>query len=163
VSGIGPYRTECEAKKQISEAIERLGEEGKSVGAEEQAAPEQQRVEDITYQLRRKQSRPLMEQFCQWLEKAAGEVLPKSPIGEANSYVRSNWMALTRFLDAGFLSIDNNAAAHAMRPIAVGLKNWLHLGSNKGGRTAAAPIRRGLSRRGRPDVFGQRPEKTVGF
>jgi hypothetical protein len=44
---------------------------------------------------------------------------------------------LTRYLDAGFLAIDNNAAERALRPIAVGRKNWLHLGSDKGGRTAA--------------------------
>ncbi len=49
------------------------------------------------------------------------------------SPTRSNWTALTRYLDAGFLSIDNNAAERAMRPIALGKKNWLHLGSDKGG------------------------------
>jgi len=37
----------------------------------------------------------------------------------------------------GFLAIDNNAAERAMRPIALGRKNWLHLGSDKGDRTAA--------------------------
>ena len=42
-----------------------------------------------------------------------------------------------RYLDAGFLSIDNNASERAVRPIAVGRKNWLHIGSDKGGRTAA--------------------------
>jgi hypothetical protein len=51
-----------------------------------------------------------MEKIGAYLEKAAFEVLPKSPIGEAIAYPRSNWTALTRFVDAGFLSIDNPGA-----------------------------------------------------
>ena len=78
-----------------------------------------------------------MAEFGEWLETAAVHARPKSPIGQAIAYARSNWTALTRYLDAGFFSIDTNAAARAMRPIALGRKNWLHLGSDKGGRTAA--------------------------
>ena len=78
-----------------------------------------------------------MKKYGEWLEKAAGEVLPKSPIGQAISYTRSNWAALVRHLEAGFLSLDNNAAERAMRPIALGRKNWLHVGRVRGGRTAA--------------------------
>jgi transposase len=101
-------------------------------------AATQRRVHDeITYRLRQEQSHPLVDKFGKWLEQAAGRVLPKSPIGEAIAYARSNWTALTRFLEAGFLSIDNNAAERAMRPIALGRKNWLQIGSDRGGRTAA--------------------------
>jgi transposase len=64
-------------------------------------------------------------------------VLPKSPIGEAISYSRSNWTALSRYLEAEYLSIDNNASENAIRPIAVGRKNWLFCGSDRGGQTAA--------------------------
>ena len=100
----------------------------------------QQLAEEITLKLRQEEARPIVEKFASWLEMMAGEVLPKSPLGEAIGYARSNWRALTRYLDAGFLAIDNNAAERALRPIAVGRKNWLHLGSDKGGRTAAVLV-----------------------
>jgi transposase len=105
--------------------------------AVERVVQGQRLAEEITYRLRQEQWRPVLDKFAEWLKTTAGQILPKSPIGEAIGYARSNWVALTRYLDAGFLSIDNNAAERAMRPIAVGRKNWLHLGSDKGGRTAA--------------------------
>jgi len=46
--------------------------------------------------------------------------MPPAPIGEAISYPRSTWTALSRYLDAGFLSIDNNVRENAIRPIAMG-------------------------------------------
>ncbi|MFO0952963.1 MAG: IS66 family transposase [Isosphaeraceae bacterium] len=82
-------------------------------------------------------SRPLLESFGGWLEGEARKVLPKSPVGEAIAYTRSNRAALTRHLESAYLSIDNNATENAIRPIALGRKNWLHLGSDRGGRTAA--------------------------
>jgi hypothetical protein len=64
-------------------------------------------------------------------------VLPKSPIGQAISYALSNWEALTRYTEAGFLNIHNNVSERTLRAVAVGRKNWLFCGSDKGGRTAA--------------------------
>ena len=81
--------------------------------------------------------RPLLESFGAWLEGEASKVLPKSPMGEAIAYARSNWAALTRYLESPYLSIDKNASENAIRPIALGRKNWLHPGSDHGGRTAA--------------------------
>jgi len=130
------YQIEREAKEEVAEAIERLTR-GDPLDAVERVIREQRLAEEITQGLRQEQSRPVAEKFGQWLETTAGSVLPKSPIGEAISYARSHWAALTRYLDFGFLSIDNNAAERALRPVAVGRKNWLHLGSDKGGRTAA--------------------------
>jgi transposase len=86
---------------------------------------------------RAERSRPLLESFGAWLEGEARKVLPKSPVGEAIAYAQSNWTALVRYLESPYLSIDNNATENAIRPIAVGRKNWLHLGSDRGGRTAA--------------------------
>jgi hypothetical protein len=85
---------------------------------------------------RSERSRPLLESFAAWLEGEAKKELPKSPVGEAIAYARSNWVALARHLEAPYMSIDNNATENAIRPIAVGRKNWLHLGSDRGGRTA---------------------------
>jgi hypothetical protein len=86
---------------------------------------------------RRGRSRPLLESFGAWLEGEAKKVLPKSPVGEAIGYARSKWVALTRYPESPYLAIDNNATENAIRPIALGRKNWLHLGSDRGGRTAA--------------------------
>ena len=86
---------------------------------------------------RAERARPALESFGAWLEGESKKVLPRSPIGEAIAYSRSNWAALTRYLESPHLSIDNNATENAIRPIALGRKNWLHLGSDRGGRTAA--------------------------
>ena len=52
----------------------------------------------------------------------------------AIAYARSDGMALTRYLESPYLSIDNNATENAIRPRALGRKNWLHLGSDCKGR-----------------------------
>ena len=64
-------------------------------------------------------------------------MLPKSPIGEAIAYALNHWAALIRPLEAGFLEIDNGASERAMKPVALGRKNWLFAGSDNGGETAA--------------------------
>ena len=63
--------------------------------------------------------------------------MPKSPIAEAITYALNQWDALLRYTTQGFLEIDNNAAERALRPIAVGRKNYLFFGSDVGGATAA--------------------------
>jgi hypothetical protein len=87
--------------------------------------------------LRRERSAPLLESLGIWLDEQSLRVLPKSPMGQAVGYARSNWAALNRYLEAGFLAIDNNAAERALRPVALSRKNWLFCGSDGGGRTAA--------------------------
>lgn len=87
--------------------------------------------------LRNGQSRPLLDAMKQWFDEQQPRVLPKSPIGDAMNYAMNHWTALTRYLDDGILDIDNNAAEQALRAIAVGRKNWLFLGSDRGGRAAA--------------------------
>jgi hypothetical protein len=58
-------------------------------------------------------------------------------MGEAIRYTLSNWQALNRDIKDGELAIDNSASECAIRPIAIGRKNWLFAGSDTGGRTAA--------------------------
>jgi hypothetical protein len=87
--------------------------------------------------LRNEQSRLIFEAFHAWLEAEAPKVLPKSPIGEAITYALNHWAALARPLEAGFLELDNGAAERAIKPVALGRKNWLFAGSDKGGETAA--------------------------
>ena len=80
---------------------------------------------------------PILDQFKTWLDEQRPQVLPKSPMAEAIGYALNNWTALIRYTEAGFLSIDNNVAEREMKRIAIGRKNWLFVGSAKGGATAA--------------------------
>jgi hypothetical protein len=58
-------------------------------------------------------------------------------MGVAVGYALGNRAALTRYAEAGFLAIDNNASERALRAVAVGRKNYLFAGSDAGGRSAA--------------------------
>jgi len=99
--------------------------------------------------LRQSRSRPILAELHDWLVAQRDEVavapgvagvpgvLPKSPLGQAIQYALNHWQALVRYTDDGELAIDNNAAERAIRPIAVGRRNYLFAGSDAGGRTAA--------------------------
>lgn len=87
--------------------------------------------------LRRERSHPLLETLFGWLEGERAKVLPKSPMGVAIGYALGNRAALTRYTEAGFLNIDNNASERALRAVAIGRKNYLFAGSDSGGRVAA--------------------------
>ena len=80
---------------------------------------------------------PLLDQFHQWLLAQRPEVLPTSPLASALGYALNNWEALRRYTEAGFLAIDNNVAEREMKQLAIGRKNWLSVGSPRGGQTAA--------------------------
>ena len=56
---------------------------------------------------------------------------------EAMQYVRSRWASFMRYTESGILSIDNNISENALRGVALGRKNWLFAGSDRGGTTAA--------------------------
>jgi len=88
--------------------------------------------------VRQEKSVKVFNEFKVWLEGITeSQALPKSPIRQAINYCLGNWEALMRYIEDGDLGIDNNAAERLMRPIAVGRKNWLFFGSDKGGRTGA--------------------------
>ena len=86
-------------------------------------------------ELRIEHAAPLLDDLKQWLDDQ--EFLPKSLTGKAATYTRNQWAALNRYLEDGDLSIDNNAAERAMKPVAIGRKNWLFVGSPRAGRRAA--------------------------
>ena len=89
------------------------------------------------YQMRQEKAVSILNEFHAWLLAQETQHLPKSPMGEAIHYALAQWNALTRYLSDGKLAIDNNAAEQQMRPIAVGRRNWLFCGSDKGGNRAA--------------------------
>ena len=86
---------------------------------------------------RQARSLPILAEFKSWLDEQHEQILPKSPIGQAATYTANQWTALTRYCESGDLSIDNNAAERAMRPCAIGRKNWLFVASKTGGHRAA--------------------------
>jgi transposase len=87
--------------------------------------------------LRQEKSVPLLDSFRQWLLVQHEQVLPKSPIAAAINYVLNQWEALKRYTTDGDLHIDNNISERTLKLIGVGRINWLFLGSDKGGHTAA--------------------------
>ena len=87
--------------------------------------------------LREQASRPVLGHLHGYLLKIKDEMLPKSDAGLAVAYILKNWTALTRYLDDGDLSIDNNHTERSMRAVAVGRNNWTFLGSDRGGQTMA--------------------------
>lgn len=88
-------------------------------------------------ELRRLESRPILDKLHGYLLEIEAEVLPKSPEGRAVRYSLKNWTALTRYCEDGDLEIDNNAVERTIRGIAVGRANWTFFGSDEGGKTAA--------------------------
>ncbi len=84
------------------------------------------------------QTAAVREDFHAWLVEQQTRALPKSPLGEAVGYALSNWAALMRYAEQGYLAIDNNLAERALRQVVVGRANWQFCGSAEGGRTAAA-------------------------
>jgi transposase len=87
--------------------------------------------------LRQEKAKPILQDLRAYLEREQPQVLPKSPEGQAIAYTLSNWRALVRYCEDGDLEIDNNGAERSLRGVAVGRKNWMFLGSDNGGRTAA--------------------------
>src|SRR5260370_19088754 len=72
-----------------------------------------------------------------YLAKSGEGVVAKSEGGQAGAHALKNWVALTRYLEDGDLSIDNNHTERSLRGIAVGRHNWTFVGSDRGGKTMA--------------------------
>lgn len=87
---------------------------------------------------RSRQSKPLLDAFHAWAMAQRRRLSGKTPLGKRIQYSLSRWDALTRYTDDGRLSIDNNLAEQLLRGIAVSRKNFLFLGSDRGGERAAA-------------------------
>ena len=86
---------------------------------------------------RQERSVPILDRLEKFLRDQKGSALPKSQYGKAVGYALNHWAELRRFTENGLLEIDNNIAERTMRPCAIGRKNWLFVGSDRGGETAA--------------------------
>jgi transposase len=88
--------------------------------------------------LRGERSRPLLDVMKKEMEGAQSAVLPASALGKAVNYTLSLWHKLILFLEYPVLELSNNIAENSMRPLVVGRKNWIHVGSENAGPKVAA-------------------------
>src|SRR6267143_1426248 len=75
---------------------------------------------------------------CSKIEAAQSVALPSSALSKACQYALTLWRKLTRFLEYPELELSNNLAENSMRPVALGRKNWIHIGSPQAGPKVAA-------------------------
>lgn len=86
---------------------------------------------------RQEQAQPVLDELKKWLVEQQGQALPKSALGVAIGYALNHWEALGRYVEQGYLAIDNNVAERTLRVVALGRNNWGVVGSERGGKTAA--------------------------
>lgn len=103
---------------------------------ERQLDPEQRRL------LRQEKSVPLLSALKQRILeiRADSQVLPGSLLGKACKYAINQWERMSKSMDHGEVEIDNNRCENGIRPLAVGRKNWLHIGSEQAGPKIAAIV-----------------------
>lgn len=114
------------------EALERIGALHGIEEAVRGQPPDERR------RLRQERSRPAAKDLAAWMRVTLPKLSGKSDLAGAMRYTLARWAALTRYLDDGRLAIDNNPAERALRAVALGRKNWLFAGSDRGGERAAA-------------------------
>ena len=86
---------------------------------------------------RQKEAAPVLEQIKTILEREQPRQLPQSNFGKAIAYTLDRWKELTLYLEHSTLEIDNNLVENAIRPTAIGKKNFLFFGSPNSGQTSA--------------------------
>ena len=101
-------------------------------------AREQNLDHSARHALRLERSKPLLEVIRMEVEAARDASLPSSALGKAANYTISLWRKLTRFLEYPELELSNNLAENSMRPVTLGRKNWIHVGSQQAGPKVAA-------------------------
>jgi len=105
-------------------AVERQGKENKL-------------SENELYQLRQQEAVPVLNGLKEWMTENYKAVVPHSVIGQAIFYSLQRWDKLSVYATDGRLRIDNNLVENAIRPVAIGRKNYLFAGSHNGARRAA--------------------------
>ncbi len=95
------------------------------------------RPPDERVKIRQRKSKPVFDDLEAWLHAQLTRISGKSPLAGAIRYALTRMKKLRPWLDHGFLELDNNTAERSMRPIALGRKNYLFMGSEGGGKAAA--------------------------
>lgn len=81
----------------------------------------------------------VMSELKAWMEKTLPYMTTQNALGRAVTYLANNWSKLERYVEQGYLPIDNNTAERAIRPFVIGRKNWLFSDTPKGA-TASAQL-----------------------
>ena len=92
------------------------------------------------WRLRQSVAKPIADALHVWLLGQRLALAKSDVTAKAIDYSLSNWTALMRYLDDGNVPIDNNAVENSIRPLAVGRKNWLFVGSQQAGERAAVML-----------------------
>jgi len=126
----GKARSGCSADEALLKIrrlyeIERQGKERELTGAD-------------LLQFRGEYAVPLLEEFRGWLESRVHATPPKGLLGAAMNYALKQWKRLVVYVGDPNVGLDNNAAENAIRPFAIGRKNWLFAGSPSGANASAA-------------------------
>lgn len=102
----------------------------------------QMRDEDFSWEQRtkkrQKEALPILIEIEEWMKRHLSEVLPKSPLGQAIAYTLPRWKGLSAYVQHGQIEIDNNLVENAIRPLAIGRKNYLFAGSHDAANMTAA-------------------------
>ncbi len=101
-------------------------------------ARQQQVSVDERAALRREHAQTWVDEIHSECRTLRSQLLPKSALGEAVNYTLNMWPKLKRCFDHAEVELSNNVAENSMRPVALGRKNWLHVGSVKSGPKVAA-------------------------
>ena len=92
---------------------------------------------EARHQARLEKSKPIIDKLKAWLDEVRPKVAPKTTLGKALHYLDHQWPRLIRYLEDGRYPIDNNPVENAIRPFAVGRKNWLFSASIPGAKASA--------------------------
>jgi len=138
------------ARRKYMEAQKVRGKNAKKTGSVDQAlkfikdlysierrAKKQELSLRELYELRQKESKPVLEEMHQWLLKKSPHVVPRSLLGKAIKYTLNQWERLKAYVDFGHTTPDNNLAENAIRPFCVGRRNWLFSGTPEGAQASA--------------------------
>jgi transposase len=87
---------------------------------------------------RQETATPLLDEIRSKIDAAQSIALPSSALSKACQYALTLWKKLTRFLEYPELELSTNLAENSMRPVALGRKNWIHIGSPQAGPKVAA-------------------------
>ena len=125
-----------EAKDNDKARSEAMLDKIQELYAIEKILREQNCTDEQRLLVRQEKSVPILNDMEIWFNKNLTEVTPKSPIGKAIIYMKARWDKLKLFASEGILEIDNNLVENAIRPIALGRKNYLFAGSHEAARRA---------------------------
>jgi hypothetical protein len=93
---------------------------------------------EMRLQLRKEKSKPIVDEIYKWLLEKKDKALTKGPFAKAVAYMLNRWDEFLVFLSDGRVRLDTGMVENEVRPFAVGRRNWLFIGSERGGTVAAA-------------------------